>query len=149
MQRCWDPPPGAALVFNCQMGRGRTTTGMVIASLLALRRAAGEAAPLQAAPGSQQQGDGAEGALALRPQPQPGLPDWFVQRERVPSPSKGGVLSVLEETELKAGKFGVIRSLLRALERGAAAKAVLDAVIDACSAMQVRAGQLSALAQHA
>ena len=29
VQRCWDPPPGAALVFNCQMGRGRTTTGMV------------------------------------------------------------------------------------------------------------------------
>ena len=39
LQRCWDPPPGAALVFNCQMGRGRTTTGMVIASLLHLRRA--------------------------------------------------------------------------------------------------------------
>lgn len=44
---------------------------------------------------------------------------------------------MLEETELKAGKFGVIRSLLRALDGGAAAKAVLDAAIDACSAMQV------------
>ena len=39
-QRCWEPPPGAALVFNCQMGRGRTTTGMIIASLLHLRKAA-------------------------------------------------------------------------------------------------------------
>lgn len=37
-QRCWEPPPGAALVFNCQMGRGRTTTGMIIASLLYLRK---------------------------------------------------------------------------------------------------------------
>lgn len=46
---------------------------------------------------------------------------------------------MLEETELKAGKFGVIRSLLRALDGGAAAKAVLDAAIDACSAMQVGA----------
>ena len=36
--RAWDPPEGAALVFNCQMGRGRTTTGMIIASLLHLRR---------------------------------------------------------------------------------------------------------------
>ncbi|KAL4440251.1 hypothetical protein ABPG75_003252 [Micractinium tetrahymenae] len=136
IQRCWDPPPGAALVFNCQMGRGRTTTGMVIASLLALRRAAREAAAAQASAGLQPQGDAAAGGLALLPQPQPGLPNWFVEGERYPSPSKGGVLSVLEETELKAGKFGVIRSLLRALERGGAAKAVLDAVIDACSAMQ-------------
>ena len=36
--RAWNPPPGAALVFNCQMGRGRTTTGMIIASLLFLRQ---------------------------------------------------------------------------------------------------------------
>jgi len=36
--RLGDPQEGAALVFNCQMGRGRTTTGMVIAALLQLRR---------------------------------------------------------------------------------------------------------------
>lgn len=54
-------------------------------------------------------------------------------------PTQSGDLSVLEETELKAGKFGVIRSLLRALDGGATAKAVLDAAIDACSAMQVGA----------
>lgn len=51
-------------------------------------------------------------------------------------PRLQGALSVLEETELKAGKFGVIRSLLRALDGGAAAKAALDTVIDACSGMQ-------------
>ena len=50
--------------------------------------------------------------------------------------SQGGPLSVLEETELKAGKFGVIRSLLRTLDQGAAAKAALDAAIDACAGMQ-------------
>ena len=38
IQRLWTPPEGAALVFNCQMGRGRTTTGMIIASLLHIRR---------------------------------------------------------------------------------------------------------------
>ena len=36
--RAWDPPEGAALLYNCQMGRGRTTTGMIIASLIILRR---------------------------------------------------------------------------------------------------------------
>lgn len=38
MRRLWKPPEGAALIFNCQMGRGRTSTGMIIASLLQLRR---------------------------------------------------------------------------------------------------------------
>ena len=42
--RAWQPPPGAALVFNCQMGRGRTTTGMIIASLLHLRHRSSGAA---------------------------------------------------------------------------------------------------------
>ena len=36
------------------------------------------------------------------------------------------------DCELKAGKFGVVRSLLRALARGPEAKALLDTVIDAC-----------------
>ena len=53
------------------MGRGRTTTGMIIASLLALRRAAG---PLAALPGA----------------PAEGLPAWFVAGDRYPSPSKVG-----------------------------------------------------------
>ena len=38
MRRLWKPPEGAALIFNCQMGRGRTSTGMIIASLLQMRR---------------------------------------------------------------------------------------------------------------
>ena len=29
LQRLWTTPPGTALVFNCQMGRGRTTTGVL------------------------------------------------------------------------------------------------------------------------
>ncbi|GAB4814185.1 hypothetical protein N2152v2_001231 [Parachlorella kessleri] len=115
IQRCWEPPAGAALVFNCQMGRGRTTTGMIIASLLHLRKALRTLAP--------------------PPVPVEGLPAWFYSAEGVTSPRKAG-LSVLEETELKAGKFAVIRSLLRVLEGGYTAKAVLDKVVDACSAMQ-------------
>lgn len=38
IQRCWDVEEDTSMVFNCQMGRGRTTTGMIIASLLYLRR---------------------------------------------------------------------------------------------------------------
>ena len=38
VQRCWKPGQDTSLVFNCQMGRGRTTTGMIIAALLHLRR---------------------------------------------------------------------------------------------------------------
>lgn len=44
--RLWGVPLDAALIFNCQMGRGRTTTGMIIASLLHLRRI--EAFPIKA-----------------------------------------------------------------------------------------------------
>lgn len=36
------------------------------------------------------------------------------------------------EGELKSGKYGVVRSLLRVLEGGMASKALLDSVIDAC-----------------
>ena len=39
LQRLWTAPQGAALVFNCQMGRGRTSTGMIIATLVCLKRA--------------------------------------------------------------------------------------------------------------
>lgn len=41
------------------------------------------------------------------------------------------------EDKLKAGLYGAVRSLLRALDKGPEAKHVLDSVIDACSAMQV------------
>lgn len=33
--------------------------------------------------------------------------------------------------------YGVVRSLLRVLEKGVLGKAILDTVLDACSAMQV------------
>ncbi|KAK9808828.1 hypothetical protein WJX72_004439 [[Myrmecia] bisecta] len=112
-RRLWQLPEGAALVFNCQMGRGRTTTGMVIASLLHLRQRVT--------------------SLTLPSKAQDGLPDWFVERPALVSP-RGGEAS--REAELRSGKYGVIRSLLRALEGGATSKALLDSVIDACNAMQ-------------
>ena len=74
LARAWRPPPGAALVFNCQMGRGRTTTGMVIAALVCLRRRAAE---LAGATTSDIGGDADQSLLALPATPVPGLPDWW------------------------------------------------------------------------
>ncbi|GMH33294.1 hypothetical protein BSKO_01128 [Bryopsis sp. KO-2023] len=110
IERCWNPPEGAALMFNCQMGRGRTTTGMIIASLLQLWRM---------------------GALSGNgPIPGASLPRWF--RPCTPDAQNGSSNSTI----LKSGMYGVVRSLLRMLSRGKEGKHVLDSVIDACSAMQ-------------
>lgn len=58
IRRCWKPEEGTSLVFNCQMGRGRTTTGMIIASLLHLRR---------------------QNAFPCGAQTKP-VPEWFAER---------------------------------------------------------------------
>lgn len=47
-----------------------------------------------------------------------GLPEWFIDTRPVGESPRGMTL----ENELKAGKYGVIRSLLRVLEGGAASK---------------------------
>lgn len=92
-------PPHCAFVFNCQMGRGRTTTGMVVAVLVRLRLAPPPA-----------------GALPPPP-PQHPPPDC-------------------EDDGLAGGDYAVIRSLLRVVEGGRAAKGAADAAIDRCAAMQ-------------
>lgn len=124
ISRCWAPPEGSALVFNCQMGRGRTTTGMSIGCLLNLRRTQGVLAPPP-------------------PEPRPNLPRWYSAHSELPITPKASFSSLassssadLEDQELKNGSFTVIRSLLRALENGRAAKNSLDLVLDACAAMQ-------------
>lgn len=60
-----------------------------------------------------------------------GVPAWFLQ-----SSSGRRTSDDSYHNPLKAGMFGVIRSLLRALEHGPGSKHVLDTTIDACSAMQ-------------
>lgn len=62
------------------MGRGRTTTGMVIASLLALRRLLPPGPPPPVLP-----------AAAA-----PGLPEWFAASDRYPSPSKARASGALD-----------------------------------------------------
>ncbi len=59
------------------------------------------------------------------------LPSWFSAEQKA-AEAKQHATPAAVETELKAGNFGVVRSLLRALPQGMEAKALLDRVIDAC-----------------
>ena len=61
-----------------------------------------------------------------------GLPSWFVSKAAVQDSPVRSSSDVSLEAELKAGKYGVVRSLLRVLEGGTASKTLLDTVIDAC-----------------
>jgi hypothetical protein len=71
------------------------------------------------------------------------VPEWFssaLKSTRI-SISSGAVTPTAAagsvDTKLKAGLYGVVRSLLRVLEKGVIGKLILDTVLDACSAMQV------------
>ncbi|CAG9460890.1 unnamed protein product [Pedinophyceae sp. YPF-701] len=106
-------------MFNCQMGRGRTTTGMIIASMVLLHQ------------------------KQLMAQP---LPRWLdidavargsaARRASLDSPQGGANTKIDDESRLKEGMYAVVRSLMRVLQNGAGSKALLDDVIDANSAMQ-------------
>ena len=112
MSKSWNVEEGDVIIFNCQMGRGRTTTGMCIACMILLRKAQGHLAPPP-------------------PVPVEGFPKWWCCPEEfdVASPRVG-------VDDLKNGLFLSIRSMLRALENGRSAKVALDLILDACSAMQ-------------
>lgn len=108
----------SSIIFNCQMGRGRTTTGMVIACCILLRKAQGHLAPPPALP-------------------QEWFPAWWCSQEDfsdLASPKAGATGNPAED--LKNGMFLSIRSVMRALENGKSAKMALDLILDACAAMQ-------------
>ena len=135
LARCWRAPPGAALFFNCQMGRGRTTTGMAIAAMVCLRKVAGSGPRL---PRGGVGGGGAGGGGGAPPL----LPPWFASAPKAPAPppsssaSEIGIPPPPPDAHLLAGRYAAVRSLLRALPGGSSAKAALDAVLDASGAMQ-------------
>jgi len=56
------------------------------------------------------------------------VPSWYSEKRELPP----HLAPASVETELKAGNFGVIRSLLRALPEGMEAKVMIDQVINAC-----------------
>lgn len=71
------------------------------------------------------------------------VPDWFtIGLKNKRTSSSSGLLTPTVaagsvDAKLKAGLYGVVRSLLRVLEKGVVGKAIVDTVLDACSAMQV------------
>jgi len=115
MKKCWHVEEGDAIIFNCQMGRGRTTTGMCIACMLILRKK--------------------QAHLSLPPLvPSDDMPKWWCYNS-----TDGDIIAAsprYSTDDLKSGMFVVIRSLLRVLENGKMAKISLDLILDACAAMQ-------------
>lgn len=94
-------------IFNCQMGRGRTTTGMVIATLVYLNRIGASGIPRTHSIGKIYS-NGVDVA------------------DNMPN----------SEEAARRGEYTVIRSLVRVLEGGVEGKRQVDKVIDKCDAMQ-------------
>lgn len=95
------------IIFNCQMGRGRTTTGMVIATLVYLNRIGASGIPRNNSIGRISQ---------------------CMTNVADPLPNS--------EEAIRRGEYAVIRSLVRVLEGGVDGKRQVDKVIDKCSSMQ-------------
>ncbi|KAK8630439.1 hypothetical protein V6N13_079231 [Hibiscus sabdariffa] len=95
------------VVFNCQMGRGRTTTGMVIATLVYLNRIGASGIP---------RSDSIGRVFDSGPNVTDNLPN--------------------SEEAIRRGEYAVIRSLIRVLEGGVEGKRQVDKVIDKCASMQ-------------
>ncbi|KAI9181243.1 hypothetical protein LWI28_012811 [Acer negundo] len=95
------------VIFNCQMGRGRTTTGMVIAMLIYLNRIGASGIPKSNSIG--RVSDSGSNVT-----------------DNLPN----------SEEAIRRGEYAVIRSLIRVLEGGVEGKRQVDKVIDKCSSMQ-------------
>ncbi|CAI9300371.1 unnamed protein product [Lactuca saligna] len=95
------------IIFNCQMGRGRTTTGMVIATLIYFNRIGASGIPRT----------NSIGTISV-----------------CGSNATDNMLNT--EEALLRGEYTVIRSLIRVLEGGVEGKRQVDKVIDKCASMQ-------------
>ncbi|XP_057718159.1 uncharacterized protein LOC130932763 [Arachis stenosperma] len=95
------------IIFNCQMGRGRTTTGMVIATLVYLNRIGASGIPRS-------------NSIGRISQSMTNIADHLPNSEEA----------------IRRGEYGVIRSLIRVLEGGLEGKRQVDKVIDRCASMQ-------------
>lgn len=95
------------IIFNCQMGRGRTTTGMVIATLVYLDRIGASGIPRSNSIGRV-------------------FDSGSVVADNLPN----------SEEAIRRGEYAVIRSLIRVLEGGVEGKRQVDKVIDKCASMQ-------------
>eukprot|EP00808_Paulinella_micropora_P002101 g43622.t1 len=142
-------------VMNCQMGRGRTSTGMVVSCLWNFHRKKGSLGEIALLLQNKTK-DGLPGEAVLRKKTlarrfsktsqgslnenkdgQPGETDTkkkphLTRRFSIPSQDD----DVETERSLKAGWFKIIQSLVRLLDEGLQRKKEVDAIIDCCSDMQ-------------
>ncbi|XVE73576.1 hypothetical protein DITRI_Ditri11bG0129700 [Diplodiscus trichospermus] len=95
------------VIFNCQMGRGRTTTGMVIATLVYLNRIGASGIPRTNSIGRV-------------------FESGSNVTDNLPNSKEA----------IRRGEYAVIRSLMRVLEGGVEGKRQVDKVIDKCASMQ-------------
>ncbi|CAN8267845.1 unnamed protein product [Cochlearia groenlandica] len=95
------------IIFNCQMGRGRTTTGMVIATLVYFKRTGASGFPRNNSFG------------------------------RIYKAGENVTFNLPNSEEaIRRGEYAVVRSLIRVLEGGVEGKRQVDKVIDKCASMQ-------------
>lgn len=97
------------IIFNCQMGRGRTTTGMVIATLVYFKRT-----------GASDHGFPRNNSFG-----------------RIFKAGENITINLPNSEEaIRRGEYAVVRSLIRVLEGGVEGKRQVDKVIDKCASMQ-------------
>ncbi|KAJ7557303.1 hypothetical protein O6H91_05G121100 [Diphasiastrum complanatum] len=120
-------PINTILVFNCQMGRGRTTTGTVIACLVKLRCEYGR--PLKMPPAVDKNLEPDSGSSSGE---ETGETDSHCRKKDESSRT---------ERQKSASSFvmddiPIVRKVTRLLENAVEARGALDSVIDRCAAMQ-------------
>ncbi|KAL6009024.1 hypothetical protein ACLOJK_022251 [Asimina triloba] len=115
-----------AFVFNCQMGRGRTTTGTVIACLIKLRLDYGRPLKMHLVPVPCEEVDSDSSSSE-----ETGIEN----DEPAPILTKTGTI---KDQNLAFGIKDILllRRITRLFDNGAECREALDAVIDRCSAMQ-------------
>lgn len=121
LNRGWD----ADMVYNCQMGRGRTTTGVVVTCLCEM--IVGNPALLEA--DRMKKAGTSSGSLENAPAEVPGARP----RPLLRSPT---TLEDLVERYATHGEYQLVLSLLPVLSHGKLAKRLTDRALDLCSQMQ-------------
>ncbi|TVU46304.1 hypothetical protein EJB05_05830 [Eragrostis curvula] len=116
-----------AFVFNCQMGRGRTTTGTVIACLLKLRIDHGRPIRIPACQNSQEDDDDAGYSSEVETTDHNGDLNSESWKPRTLTKLLSG---------LGINDILLLRKITRLFDNGIECRQTLDAVIDRCSALQ-------------
>lgn len=113
---------GAACVWNCQMGRGRTTTGMVIAALVSTVAMRGE--------------EIFGGTVDMNASFLSGTLSSFLQNPSAEASSANESVDNREDELLLRGEYRTVLQLIAILKHGKLAKRLTDNAIDRMDAVQ-------------